>query len=304
MTAGAATEEASVSATDRRVGDSGPRIGILVIHNDPVPETELWTMAPPGVSVHTARFECPRPVDTEYVGSPARAFAADPEVARGLDHLGRLGADSIALCFGSSSFFGGPAFDAEFVAEAETHSHGTPVHTAAVAITAALRASGVRRPLVMMPPWFTPPTFEATERYLTAVGVERVRIAQFDLGAEWAGVAKYNAFDEGARWVVDAEEVRRQTLAAVEAVAEEMLEGVSEGDSIDGILVPGSGFRAQGAVVPLERELGLPVITANQAVLWYGLRLAAAGGADSALFGGSSEHGSLFGRGLAAANGG
>ncbi len=50
----------------------------------------------------------------------------------------------------------------------------------------------------------------------------------------------------------------RQTLAAVRAVE----------DPIDGVLIPGSGFRAQGAVVPLERELGLPVITANQAVLW------------------------------------
>ncbi|MFI1567922.1 hypothetical protein ACH4ZX_33700 [Streptomyces sp. NPDC020490] len=81
------------------------RLGILVIHNDPVPETEIWGMAAAGVSVHTARFERPRAADTEYVGSPARALASSAEVARGLDHLGRLGTDSIALCFGSSSFF-------------------------------------------------------------------------------------------------------------------------------------------------------------------------------------------------------
>jgi len=291
MTTRAVPDVASIPVSGGRV--DGPRIGILVIHNDPVPETEIWAMAPPGASVHTARFECPRHVDTEYVGSPARAFASHPEVARGLDHLGRLGADSIALCFGSSSFFGGPSFDTEFIAEAETHSHGTPVHTAAVAITAALRASGVRRPLVMMPPWFTPPTFEATEKYLATMGVERVRIAQFDLGPEWADSPKYNAFDEGARWVVDSDEVHRQTLTAVRTIEA----GVeSRPDPIDGILVPGSGFRAQGAVVPLERELGLPVITANQAVLWYGLNLAA--GPDVPLDRAGPDHGSLFGKRL------
>ncbi|WP_324784679.1 hypothetical protein [Streptomyces sp. H51] len=258
------------------------RLGILVIHNDPMPETEIWGMAPAGVSIHTARFECPRPADTEYVGSPARAFASSAEVARGLDHLGRLGTDSIALCFGSSSFFGGPSFDTDFVAEAESHSHGTPVYTAAVAMTAALKAAGVRRPLVMMPPWFTPPTFEATERYLTAVGIERIRIAQFDLGPKWAAVARYNAFDEGARWAVDPDDVRRQTLAAFKD---------AEDTAVDGILVPGSGFRAQGAVVPLEQELGIPVITANQSVLWYGLnRAAPEPRADT----GQSLHGSLF----------
>ena len=31
------------------------RIGVLTPHFDPVPESEFWTMAPEGVSVHAAR---------------------------------------------------------------------------------------------------------------------------------------------------------------------------------------------------------------------------------------------------------
>lgn len=243
-------------AADR--GD-GPRIGILVIHNDPVPETEIHGMAPEGVSVHTARFECPRPHDGEYVGSAAQAFVEAPDVSRGLDHLGQLGADSIGLCFGSSSFFGGVAFDTEFVERARVHAHGVPVFTAAMAITAALGAAGVRRPLVVMPPWFTPPTFEATEKYLAEVGVECGSMVQFELGSEWKDVKRYNSFDEGARWVVRSEEVCRQVSAHFPS-------------GVDGVLIPGSGFRAQEAVAPLEKELGVPVITSNQACLWYGLR--------------------------------
>lgn len=251
------------------MGDRPARFGILVVHNDPVPEIEIQAMASKSVvgadraSVHAARFECPRPQDGEYVGSAAQALADSPDVNRALDHLGQLGADNICLCFGSSSFFGGTAFDAEFIARAERHSHGVPVFTAAVAITEALRATEVRRPLVVMPPWFTPPTFTATEKYLAEVGVECGRIVQFELGPDWSGVERYNAFDEGARWVVQPDEVRSQVLDAF------------HGD-VDGVLIPGSGMRAQGAVVTLERELDVPVITANQAALWFGLRTSAA----------------------------
>jgi hypothetical protein len=33
------------------------RIGVLTPHFDPVPESEFWTMAPEGVSVHAARVQ-------------------------------------------------------------------------------------------------------------------------------------------------------------------------------------------------------------------------------------------------------
>ncbi|MEU8763359.1 hypothetical protein [Streptomyces sp. NPDC048659] len=238
------------------------RLGILVIHNDPVPETEIWRAAPEGTSVHTARFECPRLDDAEYTGSTARLLADAPDVVRSLDFLGRLGVDRIAFCFGSPSFFGGEGFDAEFAEAAAAHTHGTPVFTSGQALTGALAAAGVRRPLVVMPPWFTPPTHRAAEAYLTAHGVEEVFVHPFELGPEWAHIAPYNAFDEGARWAIDGAEVLRQTVAAFEAT----------GGRADGVLVPGSGFRTQEQVPLLEKALGVPVITANQSVLWYALR--------------------------------
>ncbi|MFJ6355110.1 hypothetical protein ACIQKB_37335 [Streptomyces sp. NPDC092046] len=240
------------------------RLGILVIHNDPVPETEIWRAAPDGTSVHTARFECPRLDDAEYTGSTARLLADAPDVVRSLDFLGRLGVDRIAFCFGSPSFFGGEGFDAEFAEAALAHSHGTPVFTSGQALTEALAAVGVRRPLVVMPPWFTPPTHRAAEAYLTAHGVEEVFVHPFELGPEWAHVPPYNAFDAGARWAIDPDEVLRQTTAAFEA---------AEGRA-DGVLVPGSGFRSQALVPLLEKVLDVPVVTANQSVLWSALRAA------------------------------
>ena len=237
------------------------RLGILVIHNDPVPEAELWAMAPPGVTVHAARFESPTSNGAEYRGTSWAAMASAPDVGRGLRQLGQLGVDAICLCFGSASFFGGAEFDNGFATVGRAVAGGTPVFTAAEAIADALRSLGLTRPLVVMPPWFTQPTFDATRRYLTAAGFGIAGLAQFDLGADWAGVAKHRAFDRGARWHVSSEDVHDQVERATPADA-------------DCVLIPGSGFRSLEAIAPLERRLGRPVVTSNQACLWYFLRRA------------------------------
>ncbi|HEX5567913.1 MAG TPA: hypothetical protein VFY14_13470, partial [Streptomyces sp.] len=64
------------------------QLGILVIHNDPVVEAELWAMAPAGVTVHTARFESPTSNGTEYTGTSWQEMIASPDVRRGLVQLG------------------------------------------------------------------------------------------------------------------------------------------------------------------------------------------------------------------------
>jgi maleate isomerase len=233
-----------------------PGLGILVIHNDPVPELELRRMAPPDVSIHAARFESPTSGGAEYTGTPAGAMLAEPDIARGVRQLGQVGLDAICLCFGSASFFGGHAFDREFTAAATRLAGGTPVYTAGQAVVAAMHAAGVARPLVVMPPWFTQPTYDAAGAYLGAAGIEVAGLLHFDLGPEWLGVRKHQIFDRGGRWRVLPDDVRRQVREAFPAGA-------------DGVLIPGSGIRSADAVEPLERDLGVPVITANQSCLWY-----------------------------------
>lgn len=234
-------------------------LGILVIHNDPVPELEMRLAAPPEVSIHAARFESPTSTGTEYTGRPAAVMLAEPDVGRGVRQLGQIGLDGICLCFGSASFFGGPEFDREFTAKATEIAGGTPVHTAGQALVAAMRSAGVRRPLVVMPPWFTQPTYDAAGSYLAAHGIDVAGLLYFDLGPEWSRVLKYQIFDRGGRWQVLPDRVREQVSSAFPAGA-------------DGVLIPGSGIRAAEAVEPLEKDLGVPVITSNQACLRYLLR--------------------------------
>ena len=47
--------------------------------------------------------------------------------------------------------------------------------------------------------------------------------------------------------------------------------------NVEGIFIAGNGLRSIGVIAPLEEDLGLPVLTANQAAFWYALRLAGVG---------------------------
>ncbi|MFD2765550.1 maleate cis-trans isomerase family protein [Micromonospora eburnea] len=246
------------------------QLGVLVVHNDPVVEAELWDRAPTGVTVHAARFESPTSTGAEYTEETWQRLIAQPDIRRGLVQLGQMDLTSICLCFASASFFGGLEFDAGFAAAATELAGGTPVYTAGEAIRAGLTELGVRRPLVVVPPWFTAPTFAATRRYLAAGGFQVAGLLHYQLDAGWHGVEQHRIFDRGGRWVVDPDEVCRQIGAGFPADA-------------DGVLIPGSGFRSWDAVARLEETLGVPVVTSNQACL---RRLLAVAGLDRPVPGG------------------
>jgi maleate isomerase len=42
----------------------------------------------------------------------------------------------------------------------------------------------------------------------------------------------------------------------------------------EAVVIGGNGFRAVGAIAALEQTLGRPVVTANQALLWAGIKAA------------------------------
>ncbi len=45
------------------------RLGIIVVHNDPTPEMELWRQVIAPASIHTVRFKLPRNVGEVFIGS-------------------------------------------------------------------------------------------------------------------------------------------------------------------------------------------------------------------------------------------
>lgn len=236
------------------------RLGILVIDKDTVPEVEFQAMAPDGVTVHTARFASPRQSGSgSYGDDPARTVAESPDIATGLDHLGRIGLDAITLCFVTGSFFGGLAFDDGFAAKASAKAHGCRVATAAGAIRAALAVTGVRRPFLVAPPWFNDLIATHALRYFGDAGLSPAGLVRYDLGAAWRDWEPWQVWDANGQQQVRADELYRQVRALVPADA-------------DGIAVLGNGLLAADAVAPLEADLGMPVVTSNQAALWHCLR--------------------------------
>nr|MDT0659139.1 hypothetical protein [Micromonospora sp. DSM 115978] len=246
------------------------QLGVLVVHNDPVVEAELWGRIPTGITVHAARFESPTSTGAEYTEESWQRLIAQPDILRGLTQLGQMDLTAICLCFASASFFGGLDFDTGFDEAATELAGGTPVYTAGEAIRAGLTEVGVRRPLVLVPPWFTAPTFAATRRYLAAGGFEVAGLLHYQLDTGWDGIERHRIFDRGGRWMVDPDEVCRQVASRFPADA-------------DGVLIPGSGFRSWDAVAQLEQTLGVPVVTSNQACL---RRLLAIAGLHEAVPGG------------------
>ena len=72
------------------------RFGVLTPDFDPAPESEMWAMAPRGVSIHTARVA--------RNGAPGAAFVEAPHIDEAVDRLIELAPHAILLGYTSSSY--------------------------------------------------------------------------------------------------------------------------------------------------------------------------------------------------------
>lgn len=226
----------------RADGDGMARIGLLVPSFDFNPESEIWAMAPKGVAIFAARMERGTLPFHDYVSAPSHADAA-------VAQLTTLKLRAILYAYSTTSFVLGLDGEEAFRARLAAAAGGTPVVLAATALSEGLRLLNVRRVAVVLPPWFSDEGVDKGKAYFLARGFEIVSCAR---------IAPARTFTE-----VAAEEVHDWIAANTSSKA-------------DAVVVGGNGLRAVGAIEALEATLGRPVITANQAMLWQGLRVAGA----------------------------
>jgi maleate isomerase len=215
------------------------RIGVLTPAFDPVPESEMWAMAPPGVSIHASRVRWATTHD-------ARSFAEPPHVDTATDLLVGLTPHVIVYAYTGSSYVLGADADEAFRARLGERAPGIPIVLTAPAASEALRTLHVRRLALIHPPWFSEELSAAGKSYYAARGMEVVYCARMGPARRFAEVSAAEVFG----W----------TQANVPHDAE-------------AVFIAGNGLRAIGVIRALEDSLARPVLTANQVALWQALRV-------------------------------
>ena len=236
------------------------RIGLFIVGNEAVPEAEWWAMAPPGVSVHAARVTARAPW-AQWKPDRSGVEPAD-DLLRGARQFAAMRLQAVTLAHSSSSLVGGKGWDAATVASLVPALGTTPfVTTNGLDIDAALRAMHVRRPFLVLPPWYNDETVAAGVRYYAEVGLAPAGQHRYDPGRKWRDLAPNELVPQGAGFAQEVEPLYAQIREHCPADA-------------DGVLIAGTGFRCVAILDALEQDLGRPVVSANQASLWHCLRTA------------------------------
>lgn len=243
------------------------RIGVVTPHGDVGPESELRAMAPAEVGVYAARapfgaMAAGGAMDPTIPLAPVRAFAEPPGVDDAVGLLAAAPVRSIGFGFTSSAYVIGAAGEDAMLARLRERANGLPVVAPCASAVAALRVFGAQRLAIIDPPWFDAELNTLGRGYYHAAGFDVVYCSPCDLPSD-------------QRSIVPADLHRFATKHVP--------------DEAEAILIGGNGFRAVGVIEALERELGRPVVTANQVLLWA--LLATAGARPDCVAG----YGQLFG---------
>jgi len=228
------------------------RIGLLIPHADLNPEAELTAMAPEGVSIHGARvpFGAMRRggvMDPTIPLAPLRAIVEPPDIDDAAELLADAPLSVIGFVFTSSSYVTSEKDDIELAARLQGRTGDIPVLITGLCALDALRALGTDRLAIIDPPWFDDELNDGGRQYFTDAGIEVVH-------ASSAGVpSSQKDIHPGA--------VYEWAKANVPAHA-------------DAVFFGGNGFRTVGLINALEEDMGVPVLTANQVVLWRALKVA------------------------------
>jgi maleate isomerase len=227
------------------------KIGVLIPHADVNPDGELNAMAPEGVSFHGTRvpFGAMRSggeMDATISLAPVKAFAEPPRIDDAAAMLGEAPVDVITYAFTSTSYLVTEDEDRAFAARLAERCDGQQVLITCVCALEAMRALGIGRLALIDPPWFDDELNELGRRYFEGAGIEVVLAASAGLPSAQRDIHP-GAVYEWARANVPA--------------------------SADGVFFGGNGFRTACVVRTLEADLGRPVLTANQVLLWNALEV-------------------------------
>ena len=236
------------------------RIGMFIVGVEAVPEAEWWAMCPSNVSVHAARVTARAP--WAQWNADRTSVELEEDLIRGAKQFAGMRLSAVVIGHSSSSFVGGKGWDEAVVGRlAGMLDDDVAVTTNGLDCLAALRASDIQRPFLVLPPWFNDDLIDAGLRYYTDHGYEIAGHLRYDPGRQWRDVAPADLYRQGMGFEQEIEPLYQQIKSACPTEA-------------DGVLIAGTGFRCVAIVDVLEQDLQRPVLAANQVSLWHCLRMA------------------------------
>ncbi len=234
------------------------RIGMFIVGNEAVPEAEWWAMVPPHVSVHAARVTARAP--WARWRDDRSGVELEEDLARGCRQFAAMRLSAVVIGHSSSSVLGGKGWDEAVVERlAGQLAEGVFVTTNGLDSRAAMHATGVRRPFLVLPPWYGDEIMAAAVRYYADLGVAPSGHLRYDPGRKWRDLPPGDLYPQGMGFEQEIEPLYAQVRAACPSEA-------------DGVFIAGTGFRCVGILDALEQDLGRPVLSANQVSLWHCLR--------------------------------
>jgi maleate isomerase len=209
---------------------------MLLPSSNPVGEPEVAAMLPPGISLHTTRLKLAG-------SSPEELLAMTAKVEEGSALLADAGVDLIGFnCTAVSTF---DEKMAETIRVRISAASGVPAISTADGILAGFQAIGVRRVVLLTP--YIDAVNEREIAFLARHDIEVLSHSGLGL-SEGQGMASI----EPGEWYRRALELRSPQA--------------------DAYFVSCTAIRVLPIIEMLERDLGKPVLTSNQALVWHALR--------------------------------
>jgi len=215
------------------------RIGLIVPSTNAVNEPEFWRMAPEGVSILTARAMLLGAASEDSYIKMAKA------VDGAADQLATAEVDIVAYGCTSGSFI----CPLPELVQGMHERTGVPAIAAAGAVVAALRALGVRRIALGTP--YVDFVNQREISFLREYGIEVTSLLGLDMGHT---------------------QEERRAIARVPPEALYRLGRAVDRPDADAVFLSCTNLASLGVIAQLERDLGKPVITSNQACFWACLR--------------------------------
>jgi maleate isomerase len=214
------------------------RLGVILPSCNTLLETELCSLPINGVSFHFTRVVCCSDEEEELAAMADQA----PNAAELLSH-----AKVHAIAFGctAGSFLYGKGYDLKLIKKMASRVT-VPCITTSTAVIKGLREMKINRVMLLTP----------YEQWLTQRGFEFLKANNFEvIGSEHLNFTdSHNLVDKTSEQIVEWAKTKIRP-------------------NCDGVFISCTNFRGMGAAEQLEKDLGIPVVTSNQATVWYLLQL-------------------------------